>query len=210
MVRQAGDFARFLEVCSFSHGQTLNVNEIAREAQVKRSTVDNYLLILEDLLIAYTLPVFTRRAKRMLAQHPKFYFFDTGLYRILRPKGPMDSECELEGASIEGLVAQHLKGWVDFQKENYQFCFWRTKSQLEVDFIIYGPKGFWAIEVKRGKTIHPHDLKGLKHFLEDYPESKGIFLYQGERSLVIDGILCFPVKEFLLNLNPEGPIYSEK
>lgn len=203
LVRQAGDFARFLEVASFSHGSLLNVNEIAREAQVKRSTVDNYLQILEDLLLSFRLNVFTRRAKRALVSHPKFYYFDTGVFRSLRPRGPLDKEAELEGPALEGLVAQHLRSWVQMQKEPHQLCFWRTKSQIEVDFIIYGPNGFWAIEVKRGSELHSFDLKGLRAFQEEYPEATLLLLYLGKEHRKIDGIDCIPLESFLCNLKPE-------
>lgn len=203
LVRQAGDFARFLEVLSFSHGNLLNVTDIAREAQVKRTTVDNYLQILEDLLIAFRLPVFTRRAQRALISHPKFYYFDVGVFRSLRPKGPIDREAELEGPALEGLVAQHLRAWVQAQREPHQFCFWRTRSQVEVDFVIYGPKGFWALEVKRGQEIHSHDLRGLHSFHEEFPESTPIFLYLGKERRRIEGIDCIPLPEFLLKIRPE-------
>jgi uncharacterized protein len=208
LVRQVGNFARFLEVLSFSHGQILNVNDIARETQVKRTTVDNYLEILEDLLISFRLSVFTRRAKRALIQHPKFYYFDVGVYRSLRPKGPLDKEAELEGPALEGLVAQHLRAWVQAQKETHQFCFWRTRSQVEVDFVIYGPKGFWAIEVKRGRSVHSQDLKALHCFCDEYPEAKPLFLYLGKERRKIDGIDCVPLIDFLLQLHPEHAIES--
>jgi len=203
LVRQVGDFARFLEVASFSHGNLLNATEIAREAQVKRNTVDNYLQIVEDLLIAFRLPVFTRRAQRSLVSHRKFYYFDAGVFRSLRPRGPLDKEAELEGPALEGLVAQHLRAWVQAQKEPHQFCFWRTRSGLEVDFVIYGPKGFWAIEVKRGSDVYPHDLKGLKAFRDAYPEATPLLLYLGKHRRHIDGIDCLPLEEFLLHLRPD-------
>jgi predicted AAA+ superfamily ATPase len=203
LVRQTGDFARFLEVCSFSHGSIMNINNIAREAQVKRTTVDNYLQIVEDLLIAFRLPVFTRKAQRALISHPKFYYFDVGVFRSLRPRGPMDKEAELEGPALEGLVAQHLRAWVQLQREPHQLCFWRTRSDLEVDFVIYGPKGFWAIEVKRGKDVHPNDLKGLRAFCEEYPQATPLFLYLGKERLQIEGISCIPAESFLLQLRPD-------
>jgi predicted AAA+ superfamily ATPase len=184
----------------------LNVNNIAKEAQVKRTTVDNYLQILDDLLIAFRLNIFTRKAKRALVSHPKFYFFDAGVFRSLRPKGPMDKEAELEGPALEGLIAQHLRAWVQLQREPHQFCYWRTKSQIEVDFIIYGPKGFWAIDVKRGKDVSLQDLKGLQIFREEYPESTPLFLYLGKEHRRIDGIDCVPIEEFLLSLHPERAI----
>jgi len=85
IVRNIGAFSRFLEAVSFSHGRTLNVSEVARECQVKRKTVDNYLTVLDDLLLSFRVPVFSRRAKRHLISHPKFYYFDSGVFRSLRP-----------------------------------------------------------------------------------------------------------------------------
>ncbi len=204
LVRQAGDFARFLEVISFSQGGVLNVNEIARETQVKRTTVDNYLQILEDLLLSFRLSVFNRRAKRAVISHPKFYYFDTGVFRSLRPRGPLDKEAELEGPALEGLVAQHLRAWVQFQREPHQLSFWRTKSQTEVDFIVYGPKGFWAIEVKRGQEVHSSDLKGLQAFSDEYPEAHLLLLYTGKERRRIGSVDCIPVQSFLSKLRPDG------
>ena len=57
---------------------------------------------------------FTRRALRELAAHPKFFFFDAGVFRANRPTGPLDSPAEIDGAALEGLVAQHLRAWCDY------------------------------------------------------------------------------------------------
>lgn len=66
LTRNVGHFSRFLEMASFSQGQTLNISGVAREAQVSRPAAENYFSILEDLLIAVRLPVFSRKAKRRL------------------------------------------------------------------------------------------------------------------------------------------------
>ena len=50
---------------------------------------------------------FQRRALRQLVQHQKFYLFDAGVFRSLRPRGPLDAPEEMEGMALEGLVAQH-------------------------------------------------------------------------------------------------------
>lgn len=206
LVRQVGDFARFMEMATFSHGGLWVSTEIAREAHVKRQTVDNYLQILEDLLLAFTIPVFTRRAKRALVSRSKFYYFDVGVFRELRPKGPLDKEAEIEGPALEGLVAQHLRAWTLSQTETHHLYFWRTRTKIEVDFIIYGPRGFWAIEVKRSANISIHDIKPLKVFQEEYPEALCFLLYGGNKSQKIRDILCIPIEEFLKNLQPSTAV----
>ena len=198
--RNIGNFSRFLEAASFSHGAVLNISNIARECGIERKTVEGYLHILEDLLLAFRLPVFTRRAKRATIQHPKFYFFDTGIYSALRPSGPLDRPEEKSGAAIEGIVAQHIRAWIDYRKHDCKLYFWRTSSGSEVDFIVYGKGIFQAIEVKNANRLHPQDLRSLKTFSEDYPEAERIFLYRGKEKLKREGILIVPCEEFLLRL----------
>jgi predicted AAA+ superfamily ATPase len=206
LVRQIGDFARFLEIVSFSHAGELVISNISRECNIGRKTVENYVQILQDLLLGYTLSVFTKRAQRALAERPKFYLFDAGIYRSLRPGRPLDVPQEIQGAALEGLVCQHLKAWADAQVDHYELAFWRTRSKLEVDFIIYGPNTFLAIEVKHGQAIHPDDLRGLEAFREDYPECTPLLLYRGKTKFEKKGILCMPCEEFLLKVHPHHPL----
>lgn len=203
LVRDIGAFARFLESISFSQGSLLNLAEVARDCQVGRKTVEGYLGILEDLLLSFRLPVFSKRAKRILVSHDKFYFFDAGVYRSLRPAGPLDRPEEIAGLALEGLVAQHLRAWIDYRAASAQLYYWRTKSGSEVDFIVYGPDTFWAIEVKHAARVDSKDLRSLRAFREDYPEASACLLYMGKERLAIDGIMCIPCEEFLLGLHPE-------
>lgn len=152
--------------------------------------------------MAYQIPIFTHRAKRELSQHPKFYLFDPGVYRAIRPYSIGDSSSELEGLALEGLVAEHLQAWIDYTKEKHSLHFWRTRSGVEVDFILMGPLGFWAIEVKNGQDVHPKDLKSLNAFVEDYPEAISILLYRGKERIKKGNVLCLPCEEFLLRLLP--------
>ena len=202
LVRNLGQFARFLEVVSFSHASVLNVSAIARDVGANRKTVAGFLDVLGDLLLSFQLKVFTRRAKRRTAQHPKFYLFDTGVFRALRPAGPLDRPEEIGGAALEGLVAQHLRAWLDYSTTDAEFYTWRTRAGVEVDFVVYGPDGFWAVEVKNAATIRPEDLRGLRAFREDYPESRALLLYRGERRLQKGDITCIPVDRFLRDLTP--------
>jgi uncharacterized protein len=136
---------------SFSHASVLNLANVSREAQVSRKTAEGYLQILEDLLLGFRLEVFTRRARRELAAHPKFYFFDTGVFRANRPAGPLDSSTEIDGLALEGLVAQHLHAWCDYSRGKHTLHYWQTRSRNEVDFVIYGESGIYALEVTNAR-----------------------------------------------------------
>ena len=204
LVRDIGAFSRFLQAMSFSHGAVLNLANVSRECQVSRKTAEGYLQILEDLMLGFRLDVFSHRAQRELAVHPKFYFFDTGVFRANRPAGPIDSPTELHGAALEGLIAQHLRAWCDYSSGKHALHYWQTRSRVEVDFIIYGESGLYAIEVKNSKRVDGSDLSVLRRFAADYPQSRRYLLYRGEDRLKRDDVLCLPCEEFLPALRPGG------
>ena len=202
LVRNAGSFSRFMEALSFSQAAVLNLANVARECQVNRKTVEGYLEILDDLLLGFRLPVFSRRAKRELAAHPKFFFFDAGVFRVNRPTGPLDSAADIDGAALEGLVAQHLRAWCDYSSGDHRLHYWQTRSKVEVDFVVYGASGLYALEVKNSGRVRPEDLRGLKAFAADYPECRRLLLYRGTERVLQDDILCLPCEEFLQSLRP--------
>lgn len=203
LVRNIGNFSRFLEAISFSHGGVLNLSQVSRDCQVERKVVEGYVGILEDLLLSFRVPVFRKRAKRAVAVQPKFYFFDAGIYKSLRPTGPLDRSQEVHGLALEGLVAQHLQAWIAYSGDRHKLYYWRTRSGTEVDFVIYGPNNFRAIEVKNSARVDKKDLSGLRSFREDYPECTPLLLYRGKERLKIADILCLPCKEFLCQLQPK-------
>ncbi len=206
LVRSVGDFARFLEVVSLSHAASLNVSAAARECAVPRKTVEGYVTILEDLLLAFQVPVFTRRARRATAARPKFFLFDAGVYRSLRPAGPLDAPSEIDGAALEGLVAQHLRAWLDYAESPARLHHWRTQGGSEVDFVVYGPGVFEAIEVRNTATVRGADLRGLRAFGEDYPEARRTLLYRGEHAFVRDGVRVLPVETYLSEIAADVPL----
>jgi predicted AAA+ superfamily ATPase len=197
LTRNAGDFARFLETASFSQGESLNISSVARECGIGRKTAEAYFEIVEDLLIARRIPVFQKRAKRRITRHPKFYYFDVGIYRAVRPRGPLDAPDEIDGAALETLVLQEILAWIDHKRLSLKVHYWRTVDQKEVDFVLYGEEGLIAVEVKRSARVTAETLKGLKAFREDYPMARCILLNCGSETHYPDGITVKPVEEVL-------------
>jgi predicted AAA+ superfamily ATPase len=200
LTRNLAAFARFLEAASFSQGSVLNVASVARECAVERKVVESYFGILTDLMIAHQLPVFSRRAKRRLVVHTKFYFFDVGLFRTLRPAGPLDTPEEAEGPAMETLVLQNVLAVNDALSLGYRIHYWRTSDGTEVDFVLYGTRGLLAIEVKRGRRLSDRDAAGLRSFRRDYPMARALLVYRGERRLDFGDIEVVPLSDFLSGL----------
>ncbi len=200
LTRNLAAFSRFLETASFSVGSVLNTSAVGREAAIERKVVENYFTILEDLLVGVKVPVFSKKAKRRLTVHPKFHFFDSGVYRAIRPAGPLDKPEEIEGIALENLVYQNLRAVNDNLDLGYKFYYYRTATGVEVDFVAYGERGLCAFEVKRSRRLSAEAVKGLKLFLKDYPEAKGYLIYGGKRAMREGKIEIIPVEEALVNL----------
>ena len=197
LTRRLATFARFLETASFSQGSVLNIASVARDAAAERKLIESYFDILEDLLIGVRLRPFARKAKRRLVLHPKFYFFDVGLFRALRPRGPLDSESEILGPAAETLVLQELRAHNANAQLNYELYYWRSSAGAEVDFVLYGERGLVAIEVKSGAHLRADDHRGLAAFRADYPMAKCYLLYTGTRSGYEAGVDIVPLAKFL-------------
>jgi predicted AAA+ superfamily ATPase len=170
------------------------------EAAVDRVVVTNYFDVLGDLLVGIRMPVFSKKAKRRLVQHHKFYFFDVGVYRAIRPMGPLDMPESVSGATMETLLLQELRAVNDALDLGYEIYFWRTSNKVEVDFILYGQKGIIAIEVKSSNRLNSDMFRGLKAFKTDYPMAKCYLVYGGDRREYRDDIQVIGAKEFLQTL----------
>ena len=200
LTRNISAFHRFLEAASFSQSQPLVISKVAADCHVERKTVEEYFNILEDLLLAFRLPVFSKKSKRDLLIKEKFFFFDCGLFQAIRPRGPLDSDSEIGGAALETLVVQEVRAVNSLKNLGYTLYHWRTKSKHEVDLILYGERGLHAIEIKSTTHTRSEDTDGLKLFLEDYPMAKATVLYGGAKTQRVGMITYLPVGEFLKDL----------
>jgi predicted AAA+ superfamily ATPase len=199
--RNIGAFGRFLEAASFSQGSVLNMAAVARECAVSAKVVEDYFSILEDLLIAVRLPVFTKHAKRRLIAHPKFYYFDAGVFQSIRPRGPLDATEQIHGAALETLFLQQARALNDYGGLGYRLHYWRTAIGEEVDFVLYGERGLRAFEVKMAQNIRPDDLRGLLSFRTDFPQAKAYLLYLGNRRWHDRGVEVLPFADCVTQLD---------
>lgn len=200
LTRNLASFTRFLQVASFSQAAEINLSEIARETFVNRKVIESYFQILEDLLIAYRIYPFKKKAKRKVSSHPKFFYFDVGVFRTLRPKGILDLREEIEGPGLETLFLQEIMAINDYFELNYSINYWRSYDKKEVDFILYGEKGFFAFEIKRSKNFSRKDFINLEEFSKDYPEAKLFFLYGGTKERFYKNIFIIPYKKAIKNI----------
>lgn len=201
LVKNLPGFYRFLKIAAVMHGQTLNVANVAREAETARSTVQSFFEILEDTLLGFRLEPYRAKLRIREAKHPKFFLFDSGVVRALKErKGPVEQE-EV-GPLFEGFILHLLRSEKAYSQFCDEICFWQPADAFltEVDFLVRRQSSFCAIEVKATNRIRPDDLKGLKAIAELNGIKRRVLVYQGSSNQKIEGIEIMNVETFASEL----------
>ncbi len=204
LVRNLPGFARFLDLAGLSNGEMINVSNIARDCHVSRSTVQEYYQILIDTLIGYFIYPYNKKIKReVISATPKFYLFDVGVANYLAKQTIISLKGPAAGRSFEHYLLMELLAFRSYRRKQFTITYWRTKTGLEVDFIL--DDAAVALEIKLSEQVHKEDLKGLLAFVEEHPNTKPIVISQDKRARQLRlndkiEILILPWQNFLERL----------
>jgi predicted AAA+ superfamily ATPase len=191
-------FARFLDAAAFSNGEMLNYQNIATDCGISPPTVKEYFQILEDTLLARTLPTYRKKPKRRVIQAPKFYFLDVGVANHLLKRGKVVEGSESFGKAFEHFLFQEIWAHSRYSGLDYPVCYWRTASQLEVDFILGDHEV--AVEVKSTASADERHLRGLRAFQEEYQVKEALLVSRDPKPRKTGNIRILPWAVFLEEL----------
>lgn len=210
LARNLPAFLRFLPVAALCHGQTVNVSGLARDAATSRTTIDGYLGILEDTLVATRLPAYEAKLRVRERSHPKLYWVDPGLARAARrhldPVGPDEKGPLFEGW-VYTLLRAHNRGGALFDEVSY----WAPAQArfTEVDFLLRRGRDFLALEVKSSTRLDRSMLAGLQAIGALPRVRRRLLLYLGSQRLKTDeGVEVWPLRVFLDCL-AEGRVWPD-
>ena len=195
-VRNLPAYSRFLEVAAICNGEQIDYAKISRDAQVARSTIQEYFRILKETLLAYEVGVWHGGKKRKTVETSKFYLFDSGVVRYLSGRKELAPGTQEYGRAFESWVHHELRTYLDLTRRDGEIAYWRTKTGLEVDFVVDD----CAIEVKSTEQVGVGDLKGLKAIAEEGSFRHRVVVSREPRAREVDGIEILPYREFVARL----------
>ncbi len=199
IVRRLDAFTRFLQVAALSNSEIVNYTNIAQDCGVSSKTVKEYFSILEETMLGFFLPSYTKVVKRRVIQSPKFYYFDVAIPNHLLRRIPLQPGTDVYGHALEHLVIQELRAFMSYRLPLKSLTYWHTlDNKYEVDAVLGDAEV--AIEVKSSKNVGSHDTKGLKAFSEEYPEAKLYLLSLEDRPRKFNGVEVWPVEQFFKRL----------
>jgi predicted AAA+ superfamily ATPase len=199
LARNVPAFARFFDAMAYSHGELTNYANIARECGVDAKTVKEYYQILCDTLLGRLISPYKKRQERqVIVKAAKFYLFDVGVAGAVTKRHISEERGELFGKAFEHFVLMELTAHSSYSEIDYPISFWRTKSGLEVDFIL--GSGEVAIEVKGTSRVEDRDLRALSAFHDEQKPRKSLLVCNEAVERRIGEIRIVPWRSFLREL----------
>lgn len=194
LTRNLEGFARFLSVTAEWSGRFLDLSKMAAAAQIARQSAVRYFEVLEDCLIIHRTNPFSKSLTRRLVQHPRFYFFDTGVLNGLL--GNFNVSADRVGTLFEQLICAQIHHSANSRDKEVRLSSFRTEHGAEVDLIVETEKDLFAVEVKASKNTGTADLRGLKNFSDYYGKKHRSFIfYLGDHKKRIEDIEIMPWQE---------------
>ena len=197
LVRNVGQFSRFLQIAAGESGHSLNFTRLSQDIGVADTTIANYYQILEDcLLVSRIDPLIDSYTKRRLVKSPKYLFFDLGVRRA----------CANEGTGVPMKILAHLfehyvgneliyQSQLDYPQAKVRY--WRDMSGPEIDYILDINGRYFPIEVKWSDRPDSYDTRHLKKFMAEYltAETAYIVCQTPHRYQISDNIFALPWQE---------------
>lgn len=205
LIRNIPAFSRFFEAMGYSHGELTNYANIARDCGADAKTVKEYYQILCDTLLGrMVLPYKKRQERQVISKAPKFYLFDVGVAGALTKRQIPENRGEIFGKAFKHFIFMELSSHASYSGLNYNIHFWRTKTGLEIDFIL--GEGEIAIEVKSGKRIDKREYRSLLSFAEEHKPRMSVLVCNESEERIAGKIRILPWRIFLKRLWEGGII----
>ncbi len=196
LTRSVPAFSRFFEAMGYAHGELINFSNVARECGVSSKTVKEYYQILVDTLLGSMVAPFKKRQSRqVITRSSKFYLFDVGVAGILEKRLLTETRGPVFGKAFEHFIFCELKAHASYSEILYDIRFWRTKSGLEVDFVL--GDGEVAIEIKGTSRVDARSLRSLRTFVEEYVPRKAFVVCNEPEERIVGAIRIVPWRMFL-------------
>ena len=156
-------FLRFLTAVAARCSQMLNVNEIARDADINLKQAKDWMGILETLGIIFYLHPFSNNMLKRLVKTPKYYFYDTGLVAYLTKWSSPETleNGAMNGAILENYVVSEIrKSYLNSGKAPFMY-YYRDKDAREIDIVLEQNGELNPIEIKKSANPAPEILRNF-------------------------------------------------
>ncbi|MBI4117829.1 MAG: ATP-binding protein [Parcubacteria group bacterium] len=173
-VRNPNALMKLVKLLAFQIGKPVSISELATQVGLNSRTVERYLDLLEKAFVIKSLGSFGRNLRKEIAKKRKYYFFDNGIRNAVIGQFNSFEERNDRGELWENFLIMERIKRNSYKGSYYNFYFWRSYDQKEIDWIEEGDGKIFAYEIKLNKEKFPIP----ERFLELYPESRVEIIHQ--------------------------------
>ena len=194
---------RLLALSATQTSQLVNFTKLASAFQVSRTTICDYVALLEQMFFLEKLPPWYNSRLRRFIKTPKLHLCDTGLACALLgvSTSSLKKDRPLSGQLLETFVFQELRRQASYHNQHHAFFHYRDKKGYEVDIVIERDHQVAGVEVKSSATVNSSDFKGLRKFKTAVGKhfAYGVILYNGDISIGFgNGLYAVPLNALWL------------
>ncbi|MBI3447683.1 MAG: ATP-binding protein [Acidobacteria bacterium] len=202
-VRRPALLRQVFATCVASPAQIVSLQKIQGQLQDAGAleTIAHYLQLLEDAYLVASIEKHSSRPARSRAAPPKLVVLNNGILAGMDPRGTPERSIEPArfGAWVENACLS--MAWNSGQRLTY----WREEP-FEVDGVVEGSWGRWALEVNTG-SVGSADLRGLFEFTRRFPDYRALVLCEPRERAAVErlGAAALSWRDFLLAGPPAAP-----
>ena len=202
LVRNYERFVRFMETMALSNGKEINYQNLASDSGVPARTIEGYIEVLKDTLIAFELLPYLKSKSRKAVARSKFYFFDCGVANYFARRFNLTENHSDIGIAFEQFIILEVRAYISYQRLKKNLTFWRSRD-YEVDLVIDDEIG---MEIKFSKNFKKEYLRGIKALREESLITKFIVVGRFPTDGNVDGVDYYNYENFLTLLWSGGII----
>ena len=170
-IRQNDKFMHLVKLLAFNVGSEVNYDSLARDTGLSRTTVANYLQLLEQCFIIKICPSFSRNLSNELKKGKKVYFCDNGVRNaIIGDFSPLSARRGQDASALwENFFFMERVKLHSIRNDFTDMYFWRTTSNNphELDFLEVKNEKIRAFECKLSPSAKARPGK----FSTAYPDA---------------------------------------
>ena len=202
IVRNGQAFRGFLEVAAQENGKTLNFSKVARDIDVDTKTAQSFFQILEDTLVGFFLPAFSRSSRKSVKLQPKFYLFDLGVKKALERslQQEVTPRTSSYGQAFEHFIICECFRLNSYNRLDYGLSHYQTTAGGELDLILHRGREVFAVEKKSNDSIDPIDVARIARVAKPLKPTKVFYVSQDPTRSLVDGVHCLHWTDFLETL----------
>lgn len=197
LIRNLPAFRKFLPLAASENGNILSWSNLAQDVGTDAKTIRSYFEILEDTLIGFFLPAYSRSLRKRQKTHPKFYLFDPGVKRALVNQLTLDI---IPGTPEYGRAFEHF--WIleiirqnAYRQADFSFSYFGTHD-IEIDLVIERPgKPLLFVEIKSSEHVKDSDLRPIRTLADGVKNSEALCLCREPRKRKVGNVLVCPWQE---------------